>query len=145
MNVCTHRHVCVITARFERAKEGDVKKGNAKHTFYAHLGLLVRGPQLRFLSSGPPQGTMEGEMTFVIKEYFSLPLTFNCPQSPFLGLECYSKHQLFVVLNACLFPALPSYCNFLLPRQSTGSVKWMEMKSWFGDRDERGNRERCSL
>lgn len=89
----------------------------------ARLGLLVHGPQLRFLGSGPPQGTMEGEMTFVIKEYFSLPLTFNCPQSLFLGLECYSTHQLFVVLNACPFPALPSYCNILLPRLCKVSSK----------------------
>lgn len=109
------------------------------------LGLLVHGPQLRFLDSGPPQEAMEGDMTFAIKEYFSFPLTFNCPQLPFLGRECYSKHQLFVAFNACPFPALASSCNVLLPRQSTGSVKWMETKNRFGGRNAEGNREKCSL
>lgn len=39
VNICTHRPVCVITVRFERAKEGSVKKGNAKHTFWSLLAL----------------------------------------------------------------------------------------------------------
>lgn len=109
------------------------------------LGLLVHGPQLGFLDSSPPQEVMEWEMTFAIKEYFSFPLTFNCPQLPFLGREFYSKHQLFVAFNAWLFPALASSCNVLLPRQSTGSVKWMEMKNRFGGRNAGGNREKCSV
>lgn len=66
-------------------------------------GLLVHGPQLRLLNSGPPWGTMEGEMTFGIQEYLSYPLTLNCPQLPVFVHECYSKHQLFVALNAYLF------------------------------------------
>lgn len=37
VNICTHRPVCVITARFERAKEGGVKKRNVKRTFCGSL------------------------------------------------------------------------------------------------------------
>lgn len=83
-------------------------------------------------------------MTLVIKECFSLSLTFICPHSPFGGHECfYSKHQLFVALNDCPFPALASSAMFCFPRQTPGSVKQVETKSRFEGLNV--FRELCSL
>lgn len=53
----------------------------------------------------------------------------------FLVTNAIPKHNLFVALNACPFPALASSCSALFSRQGTSSVELRETKSRFGGRD----------